>query len=109
MKLSSIAAMTAIITSSAFAQNFISVQAFDEQRDNPNQLTLRLKITNNSSDTLKNVRARYFLDLDKSRILNVSPYYMAGATTSIDTIGDFLAVNVDIPKLVPGVFQIQVA
>lgn len=67
-------------------------------------MTLRLKLTNNTSDTLNDVRARYFLNFDRSKVLNVSPYYMAGATTSIDTLGDFLAVNINVAKLAPGVF-----
>lgn len=90
--------------SCAYAQSLVSVEAFDEQVDNPNQLTLRLKLTNNSSDTLENVQAKYFLDFDRSRVLSVSPYYMAGATTSIDTLGNFLAVNINVAKLAPGVF-----
>lgn len=88
----------------AYAQNLVSVEAFDEQGNNPSQLTLRLKLTNNTSDTLNDVRARYFLNFDRNKVLNVSPYYMAGATTSIDTLGDFLAVNINVAKLAPGVF-----
>ena len=88
----------------AYAQKSISVEAFDEQGGNPSQLTLRLKLTNNTSDTLNDVRARYFLNFDRNKVLNVSPYYMAGATTSIDTLGDFLAVNINVAKLAPGVF-----
>lgn len=29
---------------------------------------------------------------------------MEGATTSIDTLGDFLAINIDISKIAPGIF-----
>lgn len=90
--------------SCVYAQSLVSVEAFDEQINNPNQLTLRLKLTNNSSDTLENVQAKYFLNFDKSKVLSVSPYYMAGATTSIDTLGNFLAVNINVAKLAPGVF-----
>ena len=87
-----------------YAQNPISVEAFDEQGNNPVQVTLRLKITNNTSDTLYNVCAKYFLNYEKKRFLNISPYYMEGATKSIDTIGDYLAVNIKIAKLAPGIF-----
>lgn len=93
-----------VISSHICAQNIAFVEAFDEQGNNASQLTLRLRITNVSSDTLNNVRARYFLNFDRNRVLNVSPYYMEGATTSIDTLGDFLAVNIDIPKIAPGFF-----
>ena len=92
------------LSSHICAQNLASVEAFDEQGNNSSQLTLRLRITNASSDTLNNVRARYFLNNYQNRVLNVSPYYMEGATTSIDTLGDFLAINIDIAKLAPGVF-----
>ena len=96
--------MASAMISYAYAQNLVSVEAFDEQGNNPSQLTLRLKLTNNTSDTLNDVRARYFLNYDRNKVLNVSPYYMAGATTSIDTLGDFLAVNINVVKLAPGVF-----
>lgn len=88
----------------AYAQNLVSVEAFDEQGNNPSQLTLRLKLTNNTSNTLNDVHAKYFLGFDRNKTLNVSPYYMAGATTSIDTVGDFLVVNINVASLAPGVF-----
>lgn len=87
-----------------YAQNLVSVEAFDEQGNNPSQLTLRLKLTNNTSDTLNDVRAKYFLSFNRNKVLEISPYYMVGATTSIDTVGDFLAVNIRVAKLAPGVF-----
>jgi len=86
------------------AQNLVSVEAFDEQGNNPSQLTLRLKLTNNTSNTLNDVHAKYFLGFDRNKTLSVSPYYMAGATTSIDTVGDFLVVNISVASLAPGVF-----
>lgn len=88
----------------AYAQGPVSVEAFDEQMNNPSQMTLRLKLTNNTNQALNDVSVRYYLPLDKSQKLSVTPYYMEGATTSIDTIGDFLAVNVNVPKLAPGIF-----
>lgn len=86
------------------AQSPISVEAFDEQGNNPSQLTLRLRLTNNSPDTLENVRTRYFLQFETGRVLNVAPYYLAGASLSLDTLGDYIAVNIDVTKLAPGVF-----
>ncbi len=88
----------------AFSQIPISVEAFDEQGNNPKHLTLRLRLTNNTPDTLYNVHVKYFLNYERGRFLNVSAYYMDKATKSIDTVGDYLAVNIKIPKLVPGVF-----
>ena len=87
-----------------FAQNPISVEAFDEQGNNPSQLTLRLRLTNLTSDTLYNIHARYFLNYEKNRTLEIAPYYMEGATIAIDTIGDYLAVRIDFPALASGVF-----
>lgn len=72
--------------------------------NNPSQLILRMKIINSSSDTLRNVRARYFLNNRANLVLKISPYYMEGATVSIDTLGDYLAVNIDMQKLAPGIF-----
>ncbi|MBQ7078469.1 MAG: hypothetical protein IJM92_02125 [Fibrobacter sp.] len=96
--------MASAMIGCAYAQNLVSVEAFDEQGNNPSQLTLRLKLTNKTSDTLNDVHARYFLNYDRNKVLNVSPYYMAGATTSIDTLGNFLVVNINVAKLAPGVF-----
>ncbi|MDD5943258.1 hypothetical protein, partial [Fibrobacter sp.] len=53
----------------AWAQSDILVEAFDEQWNNPSQITLRLRLTNLSQDTLTNVRLRYFLGLDENRTL----------------------------------------
>ena len=88
----------------SWAQSDILVEAFDEQRNNPSQITLRLRLTNSSQDTLTNVRLRYFLGHDENRTLELSPYYLTDANVSLDTIDNYLAVNVDIPQLVPGVF-----
>ena len=95
-----------LLISSVFswAQSDILVEAFDEQRNNPSQITLRLRLTNSSQDTLTNVRLRYFLGHDENRTLELSPYYLTDANVSLDTIDNYLAVNVDIPQLVPGVF-----
>ena len=106
MKMKSIIVFIFICSAFGFTmeQNPISVEAFDEQRNNSSQLTLRLKVTNNTDDTLYNVHAKYFLNYERNRNLNVSTYYMVGATQSIDTIGDYLAVNIKIARLDPGVF-----
>lgn len=82
----------------------IFVESFDEQGNNSGQVTLRLRITNNSPNTLNDVRVRYFLNYERDRTLVLSPYYLAGATVSIDTLGDYLAVNIDISAVAPGVF-----
>ena len=88
----------------SWAQSDIFVEAFDEQWNNPSQITLRLRLTNSSQDTLTNVRLRYFLGHDENRILDLSPYYLPDANVSLDTIDNYLAVNIDIPQVVPGVF-----
>ncbi|MDD7299717.1 hypothetical protein [Fibrobacter intestinalis] len=93
-----------VLTSFLLAQNPVRIETFDEQGNNPGQLTLRLRLTNLAGDTLRNLRIRYFLPLEIGRSLQLSPYYLAGSSLSVDTVGGFLAVNVDILKLVPGVF-----
>ena len=93
-----------LVAAIALAQSPVSVEAFDEQGNNPSQLTLRLRLTNNSPDTLENVRTRYFLQYEAGRVLNVAPYYLAGASLSLDTLGDYIAVNIDVARLAPGVF-----
>lgn len=93
-----------LLVGTAFAQIPVTVEAFDEQGNNQSQITLRLRMTNNTSDTLSGVRARYFIRHDVGSDLNISPYYTAGATLSLDTLGDFLAINIDLPQLAPGMF-----
>ena len=88
----------------AWAQSDIIVEAFDEQWNNPSQITLRLRLTNLSQDTLTNVRLRYFLGHDENRTLELSLYYLTNANVYLDTIDNYLAVNIDIPQVVPGTF-----
>ncbi|MBP5247010.1 MAG: hypothetical protein J6Z31_04060 [Fibrobacter sp.] len=87
-----------------FAEAPVAVEAYDEQASDPNQVTLRIRLTNHTEDTLQNVRLRYFLDYEKGRDLTLSPYYLPGATLSIDTLDFCLAVNINFSKLAPGVF-----
>ena len=86
------------------AQSNLLVEAYDEEWNNSSQITLRVRLTNSSQDTLTNVRLRYFLSHNKNRTLVCSPYYLADASVSIDTIEDFLAVNIDIPLVIPGIY-----
>lgn len=90
----------------AFSQE-VTVEAFDEQQNNSSHLTLRLRVLNNSLDTLRDVRVRYFLNYEKGRNLNISPYYLAGANISVDTLGTLLAIDIETPILAPGFFPNQ--
>lgn len=69
----------------AFSQD-VTVEAFDEQQNNSSHLTLRLRVLNNSLDTLRDVRVRYFLDYDRGRNLNIFPYYLAGANMAVEAV-----------------------
>lgn len=93
-----------LILNFTFAQNPISVEAYDEQGNNPSQLTLRVRLTNLTSDTLYNIHARYFLNYEKNRALEIAPYYMEGVSVSLDTTEDYLAVKMSFPAIAPGVF-----
>ena len=44
------------------------------------------------------------MNYERNRTLVVSAYYLAGAMVSVDTLGNYLALNIDIDKIVPGVF-----
>lgn len=89
---------------SVFAQNTLYVEAFDEQGNNLSQLTLRIRVANNSSDTLRNVHVRYFLPFNPLDTIEVAPYYLPGAVYSVDTVGQMLSLNIDIDELLPGYF-----
>ncbi len=104
MKLSRFLILFGIFLNYATAKELVTVEALDEQRNNSCQLTLRLKISNNSLDTLTNIRAKYFLNYERNRKLVITPYYMAGANVSTDTLGDYLVINIDVSKIEPGVF-----
>ncbi|MDD5943878.1 hypothetical protein [Fibrobacter sp.] len=88
----------------SWAQSSLLVEAYDEEWNNSSQITLRVRLTNSLRDTLKNVRLRYFLSHDKNRTLVCTPYYLPDAKVSIDTIENFLAVNIDIPLVIPGIY-----
>lgn len=92
------------LLSSVFAQNTLYVEAFDEQGNNLSQLTLRIRVANNSSDTLRNVHVRYFLPFNPLETIEVAPYYLPGAVYSVDTVGQMLSLNIDIDELLPGYF-----
>ncbi len=46
--------------------NELSVEAYDEQRNNPAYQTLRIRISNNTQDSLHNVLLKYSLPFDSS-------------------------------------------
>lgn len=92
------------LTCYTFASTPVSVEAYDEQKNNPNHLTLKIRINNNTLDTLKNVVIRYFLPYEETRKLEVSPYYLDNAKISIDTLNNNLSVNIRIMELPPGTF-----
>ena len=92
------------LTCYTFASIPVSVEAYDEQKNNPNHLTLRIRINNNTLDTLKNVVIRYFLPYEETRKLEVSHYYLNNAKISIDTLNNNLSVNIRITELPPGTF-----
>lgn len=90
--------------SCVWAQSGLSVEAFDEQSNNNSQLTLRLRLKNNTADTLKNIQAKYLIERDDSRTLNVYPYYMPNATYTLDTLSDYLVVNINVDAIAPGYY-----
>ena len=90
--------------SCVWAQSGLSVEAFDEQSNNNSQLTLRLRLKNNTAETLKNIQAKYLIERDDSRKLNVHPYYMPNATFSLDTLSNYLVVNINIDAVAPGFY-----
>lgn len=88
----------------AFSTPSIFVETFDEQSNNPTQLTLRLKITNNTPDTLKDIKATYYLKHKENLSINVHSFYLPKGYLSLDTLNDYIAINIHIPELIPGIF-----
>lgn len=91
--------------------NGISVDAYDEQRNNPGFLTLRLRVTNNTEDSLRNVQLKYNLPFDRTRSLQVQGYYLGNppqaATLSMDTLGNTITLNINIAVMGPGSYPNQ--
>lgn len=88
----------------AFSTPSIFVETFDEQSNNPTQLTLRLKITNNTPDTLKDIKASYYLKHKENLSISVHSFYLPKGYLSLDTLNDYIAINIHIPELIPGIF-----
>lgn len=88
----------------AFSTPSIIVETFDEQSNNPTQLTLRLKITNNTPNTLKDIKASYYLKHKENLSISVHSFYLPKGYLSLDTLNDYIAINIHIPELIPGIF-----
>lgn len=93
-----------LVCSCIWAQSGLTVEAFDEQSNNNTQLTLRLRLKNNTAETLSNIQAKYLIERDDSRTLNVYPYYMPNATYTLDTLSDYLVVNINVNAVAPGFY-----
>lgn len=87
-----------------FAGNVIWAETYDEQSNNSNQASIRLRILNNSSDTLNNIQIRYVLKHEANRKLIFSPYYLPNCNLSLDTLGEYILIKIDILKLNPGYY-----
>lgn len=92
------------LCSFTFAQTGLTVEAYDEQFYNNQQMTLRLRVNNSSSETFSNVTLKYYIPYDASRTLQVNPYYVPSATVSQDVVGEQIEISIEIPTLAPGFF-----
>lgn len=92
------------LCSFAFAQTGLFVEARDEQVYNNNQIALRLRVNNSTSETYNNVSLKYYIPYDASRTLQVNPYYVPSATVSQDVVGEQIEITIEIPTLAPGIF-----
>ena len=94
-----------------YASPMVSVEAYDEQQNNPSYLTLRIRITNNTQDSLHNIRMKYELPYDSTRYLQVHGYYLGEsfqkAVLSFDTSGNRITMNIDVDAVGPGVYPNQ--
>ncbi|SHK44629.1 FlgD Ig-like domain-containing protein [Fibrobacter sp. UWOV1] len=93
-----------LVCSCIWAQSGLTVEAFDEQSNNNTQLTLRLRLKNNTAETLNNIQAKYLIERDDSRTLNVYPYYMPNATYTLDTLSDYIVVNINVDAVASGFY-----
>ena len=82
----------------------VTVESRDEQLSNVSQTSLRIRLFNDSGDSLKNVELRYFLSKKKLPV-HVEKYYPANLLAEMvspDSGSPFLKIS--IPTIAPGVF-----
>ena len=82
----------------------VTVESRDEQLSNVSQTSLRIRLFNDSGDSLKNVELRYFLSKKKLPV-QVEKYYPANLLAEMvspDSGSPFLKIS--IPTIAPGVF-----
>lgn len=99
-----------IVNSVVFA-NDVSVEAYDEQQNNLSYLALRIRLRNNTQDTLWNVKLQYFLPYDSARVLQIQEFFMGEshqkAVFSLDTTKNTIVLNVNIAAMAPGFYPNQ--
>lgn len=82
----------------------VIVESRDEQRQNPSQTLLRIRIFNDSQDTLKNIELHYFLSR-KNRQIILDKYHPQNLPTEIVTADSKISIlKISIPQLSPGIF-----
>lgn len=83
----------------------VTIESRDEQIDNIGNASIRIRITNNSQDTLQNVQLKYFFKIDPNKIVKFDSLYLPNVSASLE-LNDSVSgiVNIFIPTLYPGVF-----
>ena len=84
----------------------LSVETKDEQVSSNNLTVLRLRVTNDEPQNLKNVKIKYYLQNNED--LNVDVYDAAGSSITIDTVNsEILSLTIAIDELPVGLFPYE--
>lgn len=83
----------------------VTVESLDEQLSSQTLTVLRIRLKNESTSTLKNVKLSYFFTTEDKKEIKVDPYYLAGVkilTTKVDSLSYRLDLYID--QIAPGYF-----
>lgn len=94
----------ALVCSVGIAQANVVVESRDEQWENTSQTLLRVRIFNDSQDTLKNIELHYFLSPRECPII-LDKYHPQNLDARIDTSSSKISIlKISLPELPPGIF-----
>lgn len=94
----------ALVCSVGIAQANVVVESRDEQWQNTSQTLLRVRVFNDSQDTLKNIELHYFLS-PRERPIILDKYHPQNLDARIDTSSSKISIlKISLPELPPGIF-----
>ena len=83
----------------------INVEFYDEQCNNESNTTIRIRVTNDSKETIKNVKLRYYFHNVENKNVVINSYYIVNAEVLWKELNSSLAyLDIKIDSIPPGVY-----